>query len=208
MEFSTIFSIVIGVALINNYVLARFLGLCPFLGVSKKTDAAFGMGMAVIFVMTLASAVTWLIFRYLLREGNIFGAPDLAPVLKTGAYILAIAALVQLVEMFLKKSVPALYQALGIYLPLITTNCAVLGVALLNTTDAPVATRITQDSLFYATLQGFSGGLGFTIVLLCMSGIRERLEVAEIPKCMEGIPIAFLCTALMAFAFMGFIGLG
>ena len=208
MELSTVLSIMIGVALINNFVLSRFLGLCPFLGVSKKMDSAFGMGMAVIFVMTLASAATWLIYNYILREGNLFGAPDLSPVLKTGSYILVIAALVQFVEMFLKKAVPALYQALGIYLPLITTNCAVLGVALLNTTDAPVATRMTQDNFLYAILQGFGGGVGFTIVLLLMSGVRERLETVDLPKSMEGIPIAFICTCLMAFAFMGFIGLG
>ena len=207
MELSTVFTIVIGVALINNYVLARFLGLCPFIGVSKRMDAALGMGMAVIFVMTLASAVTWLIYNYILRQGNIFGAVDLGPVLKTGSYILVIASLVQLVEMFLKKSIPALYQALGIYLPLITTNCAILGVAFLNTTDAPLATKITQDNFLLAIIQGFAAGLGFTIVLVLMSGIRERLETADVPKCFEGVPIAFICTGLMAFAFMGFIGL-
>ncbi len=207
MDISTAISIAIFVALINNFVLARFLGLCPFLGVSKKMDSAFGMGMAVIFVMTLASAVTWLIYYYLLREGNIFGVNDLAPVLKTASYILVIAALVQLVEMFLKKNMPALYQSLGIYLPLITTNCAVLGVALLNTTDAPMATRVTQDNIIYAMIQGFAGGAGFTIVLLLMSGIRERLETADVPECLKGIPIAFICTSLMAFAFMGFLGL-
>lgn len=207
MEISTVFTIVIGVALINNYVLSQFLGLCPFIGVSKKTDAALGMGMAVIFVMTLASAVTWIIYTYLLKEGNIFGVPDLSPILKTASYILVIASLVQLVEMFLKKTMPALYQSLGIYLPLITTNCAILGVSLLNTTDAPAATIITQTNFLAAVLQGFSGGLGFTLVLLLMSGIRERLEMLPIPKSLQGIPIAFICTGLMAFAFQGFLGL-
>lgn len=208
MELSTIFSIVVGVALINNYVLSQFLGLCPAIGVSKNFDSALGMGMAVMFVMTLASAVTWLIFNYILREGNIFGGVNLAPVLKTASYILVIASLVQLVEMFLKKMVPALYESLGIFLPLITTNCAILGVAFLNTTDAPVATKFTQDSFLASIVQGFSAGLGFTIVLLLMSGIRERLETADVPKSLEGVPIAFICIGFMAFAFMGFLGLG
>ena len=207
MEFSTFFAIIIGVALINNYVLSKFLGLCPFLGVTKKMESAFGMGMAVVFVMTLASAVTWLIYNYLLREGNIFGVANLAPVLKTASYILVIASLVQLVEMFLKKMVPALYQSLGIYLPLITTNCAIFGVALLNTTDAPIATQITQDNFLCAVSQGFAAGLGFTLVLILMAGIRERLEMADVPKALEGIPITFISTGLMAFAFMGFMGL-
>ncbi len=207
MDWSLTLTIIGGMALINNFVLARFLGLCPFLGVSKKMDSAIGMGMSVIFVITISSAVTWVVYYYLLREGNILGASDLGPVLKISSYILVIASLVQFVEMFLKKMVPALYQSLGIYLPLITTNCTIMGVALLNTTDAPLATQITQESFLYAVIQGFSGGLGFAIVLVLMSGIRERLETADIPKSMEGMPIAFLCTGLMAFAFMGFLGL-
>ncbi len=200
MELSVVFSIVGGMVLINNFVLSRFLGLCPFLGVSKKMDSAFGMGMAVIFVITLSSAATWIMYYYFLRG-------DLGPVLKTACYILIIAALVQLIEMFMKKTMPALYQALGIYLPLITTNCTILGVAFLNTTDAPMATKATQESFFLAVLQGFSGGVGFALVLLLMAGIRERLETTAIPKPLQGIPIAFFCTGLMAFAFMGFIGL-
>jgi len=207
MEFSIIFKIIIGVALINNYVLSRFLGLCAFIGVSRKTDAAFGMGMAVVFVMTLTSAVTSVIYVYLLKDGNIFGVPDLSPVMKTSCYILVIASLVQFLEMFLRKIVPALYRSLGIYLPLITVNCAILGVALLNTTDAPAATKITQTNFFAAVLQGFSGGFGFLLVLLLMSGIRERLDMFPIPKSLEGVPIAFICAGLMAFAFQGFLGL-
>lgn len=207
MELSTLFALVVGMALINNFVLSKFLGLCPFLGVSKKMDSAIGMGLAVIFVITLSSAATWLVYHYLLREGNIWGVQDLGPVLKTASYILVIAALVQFVEMFMKKAMPSLYQALGIYLPLITTNCTILGVAFLNTTDAPAATQITQDSLLYSVIQGFSGGLGFAMVLVLMSGVRERLETADIPECLQGMPIAFFSTGLMAFAFMGFLGL-
>lgn len=207
MDLSTLFALVVGMALINNFVLSKFLGLCPFLGLSKKMDSALGMGMAVIFVITLSSAATWLVYYYLLRAGNIWGVQDLGPVLKIASYILVIAALVQFVEMFMKKSMPGLYQALGIYLPLITTNCTILGVALLNTTDAPAATKVTQESFLYSIIQGFSGGLGFAMVLLLMAGIRERLETADIPECLQGVPIAFFSTGLMALAFMGFIGI-
>jgi electron transport complex protein RnfA len=197
---------------VSNFVLARFLGLCPFIGVTKRTDSAFGMGMAVTFVMTLASAVTWFIFRFVLLSGaeggsNIFAGliganQSLTPVLKTVSYILVIATLVQFVEMFLKKSVPSLYKSLGIFLPLITTNCAVLGVALLNTTE-------TKEVLSFpaATFQGFCAGLGFLVVMILMSGIRERLEALPLPKALQGVPIALVCTALMALAFTGFAGL-
>ncbi len=212
VNISAFFTILVSMVLVSNFVLARFLGLCPFIGVTKRTDSAVGMGMAVTFVMTLTSAVTWVIFRYVLlpesESGfNVFGrfiGPDtsLVPVLKTVSYILVIATLVQLVEMFLKKSVPALYSALGIYLPLITTNCAVLGVALLNTTDTD-----QRLSFWAATLQGFFGGIGFLVVMLLMSGIREKLETAPIPESMKGVPIAFICTALMALAFIGFGGM-
>ena len=219
MDFERIFAIVIGNILVSNFILARFLGLCPFIGVSKKSSSAFGMGMAVTFVMTMASFITWLLYSYVLTANaplliwlagvtgstalrELAVAGDLEPVLRTVSFILVIASLVQLVEMFLRKSVPALYRALGIYLPLITTNCAVMGVALLNTTDAP-----EPLSLGEATLQGFCAGIGFTIAMLLMSGIRERLELLDIPKPLQGVPIAFVCTGLMALAFLGFAGM-
>lgn len=182
---------------INNYVLSRFLGLCPYLGVSKKLDSAFGMGMAVIFVMTMASAFTYLIHTYLL-------VPYGLQYLQTIAFILTIAALVQFVEMVIQKNAPALYKALGVYLPLITTNCAVLGVAILNTKS------IWPDGSAYnfldAVVNGFLSGIGFTLVLLLMAGIRERLEYAELPRSMKGMPIALILAGIMALAFYGFMG--
>jgi len=210
------FLVIISMVFVQNYVLARFLGLCPFINVSRKTDAALGMGMAVTFVMTLTSAVTWPLYFYLLElnENNLFvrlgwleastGAQPLVAVLKVASFILVIASLVQLVEMFLKKAVPALYRALGIFLPLITTNCAIMGVALLNTTNYPGPGQLT---FFGAIWQGFWAGIGFTVVMLLMSGIRERLESAKVPEAMKDIPIAFVCTGLMAVAFMGFSGI-
>ncbi|MBU0744729.1 MAG: RnfABCDGE type electron transport complex subunit A [Gammaproteobacteria bacterium] len=207
----------VSIVLINNLVLAKFLGLCPFLGVSKKKKEAVGMGCAVIFVMTMASAVTWLIYQYLLSPttSNVFykflGQDQ--PVanfdftfLQTIVFILVIATLVQLVEMFLMKVIPPLYEALGIYLPLITTNCAVLGVALLNIKD--FSSLSTGKSFLMTLLQGFGGGIGFLLVLFAMSGIREKLEQIQVPPALKGVPIAFICAALMALAFMGFAGLG
>jgi electron transport complex protein RnfA len=204
----------VGAILINNFVLSVFLGLCPFIGVSKKTETAMGMGMAVIFVMGLASAITWLIWTFFLVPGtsNVFWmvmkafgssiSPEKVDLrfLETIAFILVIAALVQFVEMFIRKSSPGLYNALGIYLPLITTNCAVLGVAELNTVKLNYG---FAQSLTY----GIAGGIGFTVVLLLMSGIREKLEFAKIPKRMQGLPIAFIITGLMSLAFFGFSGL-
>jgi len=189
-------TIAISIALVNNMVLARFLGLCPFIGVTKKTSSAVGMGLAVTFVMTLASAATWLLYVHVLER---FG---LTEVLRTTSYILVIATLVQFVEMVMRKTTPALYRSLGIYLPLITTNCAVLGVALLNTTDARVPLNFIE-----ATTQGFFGGLGFMIAMLLMSGIREQLEMADVPRPLRGAPIAFICTGLMSIAFMAFAGM-
>jgi electron transport complex protein RnfA len=206
-----LFTIIISVVFVNNFVLARFLGLCPFLGVTQKTESAMGMGMAVTFVMTLASAVTWFIYNYLLLPGehNLFGVlfptikeTGMIDVLKTISYILVIATLVQLVETVMRKTSPALYEGLGIYLPLITTNCAVLGVALLGTTNAPA-----HLSLLEASVQGFAAGIGFLVAMLLMSGIRERLAVLNVPKSFQGVPIAFISTALMALAFMGFSGM-
>lgn len=210
-DIKTLLTIAISIALINNMVLARFLGLCPFMGVSRKQSSAIGMGLAVIFVMTLTSMVTWFLYNYMLLPGdqNFIGRfssyvreNGLVDVLRTSVYILVIAVLVQFVEMIMKKSAPALYRALGIYLPLITTNCAILGVALLNTTDATTPLNFIQ-----ATVQGFFGGVGFLLALLLMAGIRESLEIADVPKSLRGAPIAFIVTSLMALAFMGFAGM-
>ena len=203
--------IIVSVVFVNNFVLAKFLGLCPFLGVSQKTSSALGMGAAVTFVMTLASAITWILYNYILLpvDANIvglvfpyIGETGLIEVLKTISYILVIATLVQLVEMMLRKMVPALYDSLGVFLPLITTNCAVLGVALLNTTDSPQHLGFIE-----AIIQGFGAGIGFTVAILLMSGIRERLALLNIPKPLQGLPIAFICTGLMALAFFGFSGM-
>ncbi|MBW6513557.1 MAG: RnfABCDGE type electron transport complex subunit A [Candidatus Syntrophosphaera sp.] len=192
-----IFVLAITAIFIQNFVLARFLGLCPYLGVSKKLDSAFGMGMAVIFVMTLASAITFLIYKYLLLPYNI-------EYLRTLAFILTIASLVQFVEMVIQKNAPALYRSLGVYLPLITTNCAVLGVAILNVT--PLADGSSYNFLF-AILNGFFSGVGFTLVLLAMAGIRERLELVDMPKSMRGMPSGLILAGIMALAFYGFMGL-
>ena len=205
--------VIVAMVFVNNYVLARFLGLCPFINVSRKMDSAFGMGAAVTFVMTMTSAVTWLVYNYLLlpgpnnllaRMGIIKMDTNLVDVLKVVSYILVIAVLVQLVEMVLRKMVPALYRALGIFLPLITTNCAVLGVALLNTTDYRGPHPL---GFLGAVNQGFWAGVGFTFVLLLMSAIREKLEFAPVPDCFKEAPIAFVCTGLMAVSFMGFTGI-
>lgn len=193
MDFiAKIFAMAIAAIFVQNFVLARFLGLCPYIGVSKKLDSALGMGMAVIFVMTMASTFTWLIQTYLL-------IPLKLEFLQTIAFILTIASLVQLVEMVIQKTAPALYKALGVFLPLITTNCAVLGVAILNINE--------NYNFIEAILNGFFAGLGFTLVLVLMAGIRERLERAELPRSMKGMPIAMIVAGSMALAFLGFSGL-
>ena len=178
--------------LVNNYVLVKFYGICPFLGVSKKVDTALGMGMAVTFVMTLASFMTWLVEHYLLVPLDLM-------YMRTIAFILVIAVLVQVVEMALKKLSFSLYQALGVYLPLITTNCAVLGAAILNSDSG--------YNLLESTLSGCSAALGFTLALLLMAGIRERLALSRMPKWMDGFPGALITAGLMAVSFMGFGGL-
>ena len=184
--------IIVGSALVNNVVLSQFLGLCPFLGVSKKIETAAGMGGAVIFVITLSSFVTSLIYKFIL-------VPTGLEYLQTIVFILIIAALVQFVEMFLKKSMPSLYQALGVYLPLITTNCAVLGVALLN---------VQKDyNVLQGTVNGFATAAGFTISIVLMAGIREKIEYNDIPKSFQGFPIVLITAGLMAIAFFGFSGL-
>jgi len=197
MEIKVLFVILISTILINNYVLSQMLGLCPFLGVSKKMDSALGMGLAVIFVMTMASFFTFLIYKYLL-------IPWQVTYLRTIAFILVIASLVQLVEMTIEKISPTLYQALGIFLPLITTNCAVLGVAVLNI-ETGFATK--DLGMVMTVVQGFGAGIGFTIALLLMAGIRERLELADIPGNLKGMPISFITAGLLAIAFLGFSGM-
>jgi len=192
MQFiGSVFALAITAIFVQNFVLSRFLGLCPYLGVSKKLDSAIGMGLAVIFVMTLASVICWMIQEYLL---NPFGLGYL----QTIAFILTIAALVQFVEMVIQKTAPALYKALGVYLPLITTNCAVLGVSILNLTEG--------YTFLGALFNGFLSGTGFTFVLVAMAGVRERLEQAEVPIPMRGMPIAFIMAGSMALAFLGFAG--
>lgn len=198
MDLTKLFAISLGAILTNNFIFSQFLGICPFLGVSKKTDTAVGMGFAVTFVMGIASAITYCVNRWLLSaETGIFGK-DLT-YLQTLAFILVIAGLVQLIEMFLKKAMPTLYEALGIYLPLITTNCAVLGVALLNVQN--------QYNFIESVVYGVAGGLGFLLAIFLFSSVRERVEFGEYPKAFEGFPIALVTAGLMALAFTGFSGL-
>ncbi|MBR2521327.1 MAG: electron transport complex subunit RsxA [Oscillospiraceae bacterium] len=192
MSITGLISIALSAILIENFILVKFLGICPFLGVSKKMDTAVGMGLAVIFVMGLASLFTWLVNHFLL-------VPLHLEYMQTLAYILVIASLVQFVEMFLQKSIPTLYRALGIYLPLITTNCAVLGVAVLNTTKG--------YNLLESVVYGVSGGIGFLVAIVLFASIRERIQFSEHPKAFEGFPIALVSSALLAMAFMGFSGL-
>ena len=187
-----IVSILLSALLTENFVMVKFLGICPFLGVSKKTETAFGMGMAVTFVMALASAFTWLANKFLLIP---FGLDYLQTIL----FILIIAGLVQFVEMFIKKSLPSLYNALGIYLPLITTNCAVLGVTLLNVQNY-------ADSFIFSLLNGTFSALGFTLAIVLMAGIRESMDQSSIPEHFKGFPIALITAGLMSIAFMGFSG--
>lgn len=184
--------IMLSAIFVNNYVAVQFLGICPFLGVSKKVDTAIGMGMAVTFVMAIASAVTWVIQEFILNALHL-------EYLQTISFILVIAALVQFVEMFLQKMSPALYQALGVYLPLITTNCAVLGVAITNIDRG--------YNIIESIVNGTGGALGFTLAIVLFAGIRERLELANIPKCLDGFPIALISASMMALTFLGFQGL-
>ena len=190
---SNLFLIFIGAALINNFVLVRFLGLCPFMGVSGKLQSAVGMGLATTFVLTLSAILSYLIHAYLLQPLGL-------EYLKTLSFILVIAVTVQITEMILHKSSPVLYQVLGIYLPLITTNCAVLGVALLNVQE--------QHNLLESAIFGLGASVGFTLVLVLFSAIRERLEMADIPDSFRGVPIALITAGIMSLAFMGFSGMG
>ena len=191
MKITTLLAISLGAILTNNFIFAQFLGICPFLGVSKKSDTAIGMGLAVTFVMGIASAITYAVNLILVALGLEF--------MQTVAFILVIASLVQFIEMFLKKSMPSLYTALGVYLPLITTNCAVLGVALLNVQN--------EYNFIESVVYGVTGGLGFLLAIYLFSTVRERTEFAEYPKSFEGFPIALITSGLLALAFMGFSGL-
>lgn len=188
----TLILIAIGSAVVNNVVLSQFLGICPFLGVSKKTETAAGMGGAVIFVIGIASFVTSLIYKFILT-------PTDTQYLQTIVFILVIAALVQFVEMFLKKSIPSLYESLGVYLPLITTNCAVLGVALTNVTK--------EYGILESVVNGLATAVGFFIAICIMAGIREKIEYNDIPKPFQGTAIVLITACLMSIAFMGFSGM-
>ena len=193
MEYmQVVIGILISAILSENFILVKFYGICPFMGVSKKTDTAIGMGMAVTFVMAIASAATWAVNKFLLLPFNL-------GYMQTVAFILVIASIVQFVEMFLKKFVPALYQALGIFLPLITTNCAVLGVALVNVQKG--------YDFIQSVINGAAGGLGFTVAIVLFASIRERVDKTDCPECFKGFPIALISAGLMALAFMGFSGL-
>lgn len=184
--------IAIGSAIVNNVVLSQFLGLCPFLGVSKKINTAAGMGGAVIFVLTISSLITSLIYKFVLVATG-------TEYLQTIVFILVIAALVQLVEMFMKKVLPPLYQALGVYLPLITTNCAGLGVAITNVQE--------NYSILEGVVNGFATAVGFTIAIVLMAGLREKMEYNDVPKAFQGMPIVLLTAMLMSIAFTGFAGI-
>lgn len=190
--FGSIVNISLAAILINNFIFSQFLGCCPFLGCSNKVDTAVGMGLAVIFVMGLASAICWVVQTYILVPLNL-------EFLGTLAFILVIAALVQFVEMFLKKMVPSLYEALGIYLPLITTNCAVLGVVLLNVQN--------NYNFIESVVYGITGGMGFMLAIVLFASVRERVDFSDYPECFEGFPICLVSAALLALAFMGFSGM-
>ena len=192
MNLQSVFGILLSAILTENFILVKFYGICPFMGVSKKIDTALGMGMAVTFVMAIASAACWAVDQLIL-------VPLGLAYMQTVAFILVIAAIVQVVEMFLKKKVPALYQALGVYLPLITTNCAVLGVALVNVQEG--------YNFFLSVLNGAAGGLGFTLSIVLFASIRERMEDSDVPESFRGFPIALIAAGLLALAFMGFSGM-
>lgn len=192
MSSTSIVSIILAGILTDNMVLSKFLGICPFLGVSKKSDTAFSMSVAVTFVMVIATAVTWPIYHYFLY-------PDFT-YLETIVFILVIAAIVQLIEVFLKKFIPPIYNALGIYLPLITTNCAVLGITMLNITD--------QLNFIKSIINALAAGLGFMLAMLLFSGVRQRMESSDIPEFLKGLPITLIAAALVSLSFLGFAGIG
>ena len=193
-----ILGIIIAAILSQNFILVKFYGICPFMGVSKKIDTALGMGMAVTFVMAIASAACWLVYEFLLIPLDLV-------YMQTVAFILVIASIVQFVEMFLKKAVPALYKALGVFLPLITTNCAVRGVVLVNAQSGYHVAA--ADGFLLSVVNGAAGGLGFTLAIVLFASVRERVDKAEPPECFKGFPIALITAGLLALAFMGFSGL-
>jgi len=200
--------IAVGSAIVNNVVLSQFLGICPFLGVSKKTETAAGMGGAVIFVITISSFITGLIYKFILANPFLVKKGIDLTYLKTIVFILVIAALVQFVEMFLKKTSPSLYEALGVYLPLITTNCAVLGIALTNVQNYNTAAGLNiGQKLLDSVVSGLGTAVGFTIAIIIMAGIRERNEFNDVPESFKGMPIVLLTAGLMAIAFFGFSGI-
>jgi len=199
MNFGQFLAIFISAVFVNNVILSRFLGLCPFVAISKDTRQAFAMSMAITFVTTISSAITWLVYRFILAPFNL-------TYLRTLVFILIIAAFVQLVEMVIRKTSPALYRAFGIYLVLITTNCAVLGAAVLNIDMFFVNGKAVSGSFMFSIFQGLCIGIGYTLAMLLMSGIRERLELSNSPKALQGLPIAFVIASLMSLAFMGFNG--
>jgi len=205
MSFGALIGIFLTVALVNNFVFSGFLGICPFLGVSRKVDMAFGMGCAVTFVMTISGIVTWLIVHAILTPigAHLLGDPESLYFLKYVAFIMVIASMVQLVEMYLKKFFPSLYTAFGVFLPLITTNCAILGACLLIDMKAEY-----HDNLLNATIFAFGGGLGFMMAITIMAGIREHIRFSDVPKCLQGPGVTLLVAGVLALAFMGFTGVG
>jgi electron transport complex protein RnfA len=205
MSIGELMGIFIGVALVNNLVLSGFLGICPFLGVSRKVDMAFGMGCAVTFVMTVSGIITWIIVHLLLEPIGlkVFENSQALFFLKYVAFIMVIASMVQLVEMYLRKFFPPLYTAFGVFLPLITTNCAILGACLLIDMRAEFQTSLVRSALF-----AFGGGIGFMLAIVLMAGIREHIRFSNVPKCLQGPGITLLAAGILALAFTGFTGIG
>ena len=204
MNFGSMIGVFLGAVLINNFVLARFLGICPFLGVSRKVDMALGMGCAVTFVMTVSGVVTWLIVHALLTPIGeaVLGDPEALYFLKYVAFIMVIASMVQLVEMYVRKFFPSLYTAFGVFLPLITTNCAILGACLL------IDMKPEFQNLLSATIFAFGAGIGFMLAITIMAGIREHIRFSDVPKCLQGPGITLLIAGMLSLAFMGFTGMG
>ena len=199
MDIAKFIMIIISAVFINNFILSKFLGLCSFVGVSKQTKPAVSMGAAVTFVTTMASIISWIVYRFVLIPYNL-------TYLRTISFILVIASFVQFVEIVIKKMSPALFKAFGIYLPLITVNCAVLGVAVLNSEMFFANGTVPPGSFLMSVVQGFAAGAGYTLAMFLMSGIRERLELLDLPQALEGMPITFIIASLMSLAFLGFAG--
>jgi len=199
VDLAKFITIIISVVFVNNFILSKFLGLCSFIGVSRETRPAVSMGVAVTFVTTMASIITWLVYRYILIPYNL-------TYLRTISFILVIASFVQLIEIFVKKTSPALFKAFGIYLPLITVNCAVFGAAVLNSEMFFENSLVLPGSFSMSLTQGLAVGVGYTLAMLLMSGIRERLDLIDLPGALKGIPITFIIASLMSLAFLGFAG--